>query len=102
MINFKSTFSILLLSLLILCFNYEAIGQNVNLDFNEETGVLTADAFSNSGPYYFTWSQNYQILFEEETGRYSAILIKEAGEYCIVVRKSEGCEAQGCFIYDHR
>ena len=99
MINFKSIGSIFFITLLIFFFKYEAIGQNVNLSFNEETGVLTAEAFSDGGPFYFTWSQNYQIIFEEEAGRFSAILVKEAGEYCIVVRNREGCEAQGCFIY---
>ena len=91
--------SIIFSCIFLICSTSNSFGQDLTLNFNDQTGVLTAEALSNEGPYYFTWSQNYQILFEEETGRYSAIVIEEAGEYCIVVRNREGCEAQGCFIY---
>jgi len=98
--KYKNLFSSIIFScIFLICSTSYSFGQDLTLNFNDQTGVLTAEALSNEGPYYFTWSQNYQILFEEETGRYSAILIEEAGEYCIVVRNSEGCEAQGCFIY---
>ena len=57
MINFKSTLSILLINLLIFCFNYKAIGQNIDLDFKEETGVLTADPAVTTQTYDFSSSR---------------------------------------------